>query len=760
MADGPDTARLRLAIFGVVQGVGFRPFVHGLARRIRLSGWVRNVGGGVVVEAEGERRLLAELEALIRDGAPAHALILGMEASWLKSQGGRGFHIVESEADEGAPPLVLPDLATCPECLREVLDPTERRFRYPFTNCTRCGPRFSIIEAVPYDRLRTTMKAFRMCADCRREFRDPVDRRHHAQPIACSRCGPRLSLTTAEGAVLAEEDDALRETVRALRAGRVVAVKGLGGYQLVARLGDRPTVERLRLAKRRGPKPFATMFPDISSVEKVCRVAATEHASLESSAAPIVLLARKRRGVGSAEHAAPGNPLLGVMLPTTPLHHLLLRDLGEPVVATSGNLADEPICIDDNEARRRLAGLAELFLAHDRAIIRHVDDSIVRVVAGREMVLRRARGFAPLPVLLPRPLPVPVMAHGADLKNAVAVGRGNLVMLGQHVGDLEHAPALEAHRAAVRDLPRLHQVHPAARAVDLHPGYHSSRIGEEAGGVVVRVQHHFAHALACLAENAVKPPALAVTWDGTGYGTDGTIWGGEFLIVEGDGYRRFAHLRPFPLTGGDAASREPRRAALGVLAAMGAQTVGPTVEAFSPEEHGPLVKAMQRGVNTAMTTSVGRLFDAVASLLGLRHQSRFEAEAAMELEWLAADARHDGKGHGMVLREGEHPGTALVVDWEPCLHDLLDERVRGVSAGVLSARFHQALVDCIVEVAQRAGLRDVLLTGGCFQNAWLLQGAAEALRRDGRVAHWPQRVPPNDGGIALGQVLAAAPALG
>jgi len=683
----------------------------------------------------------------------------------LEPVGACGFHIEASREAGGAPALVLPDLVTCPDCLREILDPRDRRYGYPFTNCTSCGPRFSIIEGMPYDRERTSMRGFVMCAACRREFEDPEDRRHHAQPIACPECGPQLRLCTPDGGVLVEKAAALDEAARALRQGKIVAVKGLGGYQLLVRAGDQAAVTRLRERKRRGEKPFALMFADLDQVAAVCHLSEDERTVLGSPAGPIVLLRRRgKRGVCAA--VAPGNPMLGVMLPTTPLHHLLLRAVGGAVVATSGNLSEEPICTDDAEALHRLGGMADLFLAHDRPIVRHVDDSIVRVLLGREMVLRRARGYAPLPVPVIRGRgdgggPV-VLAHGADLKNSVAVSVGDHVVLGQHIGDLGNEASLLAHERAAVDLPHLHGVRPEVHAVDLHPAYQSRRAGVEAveagKGALCEVQHHHAHALACMAENAVPAPALAVVWDGTGYGTDATIWGGEFLLEEEGGrWRRYAHLRTFPLPGGDAAAREPRRSALGVLDELGGQADGMLDQAFTPGERVPLAAAMRRGVNTVRTSSAGRLVDAVASLLGVRHRCQFEAQAAMELEFLADGAGRSGDGGGALFALDAPPrdGEPAILDWGPCIRGIVNDRLAGFPVEHLSARFHAAMVEGIVQVARHWGGERVLLSGGCFQNKRLLEGAVHALRAAGFRPFWHQRVPPGDGGVALGQVLAS-----
>lgn len=747
----PDRARVRADVRGTVQGVGFRPFAFRLAAELGLTGWVTNTPGGAVVEAEGPRAIIDEFLRRLRRDHPPACRIDALELAPVPPVGDTSFDIRPSATAGPVAVSVPPDLATCADCRREVFDSADRRFRYPFSSCTACGPRFSIVEAVPYDRARTTMRRFPLCPRCRAEYENPADRRFHAEPIACPDCGPRLELWRPDGAALAAGDDALGLAVEAVRAGRVVAVKGLGGFQLVCDARFAGAVAGLRRRKGREEKPFAVMVPDLSAAEACAEVSPAEARLLASPEAPIVLL-RARRATGLAAGVAPGNPLLGVMLPYTPLHHLLLADLGFPVVATSGNRTDEPICTDEREALARLAGLADVFLVHDRPIARPVDDSVVRVVLGRELVLRRARGYAPLIVPANEPLP-PLLAVGAHLKNtvAVAVAAPAGVGLSQHVGDLGSAEAHAAFRAAAVDLPALHGVHPVAVACDLHPDYASTRYAAETGLRVMPVQHHHAHVLACLADNGAAGPCLGVAWDGTGLGTDGTAWGGEFLRVAGAGFERVAHLRPFPLPGGDRAAREPRRAALGVLYELfGAdafdRTDLPPLRAFTDAERAVLRTALARGVNAPLTSAAGRLFDAVAALVGLRQVATFEAQAAAELEWAADET------------DGEYPFdfAGRVLDWGPAVRAVIGDVCRDECVGRIATRVHNTFAAMIVAVAARAGEPRVALTGGCFQNARLLTLAVGRLQAAGFEPLWHRRVPPNDGGIALGQVIAAA----
>ena len=749
--------RLRAEVCGLVQGVGFRPFVYRLATRLGLTGWVKNSPRGAIIEAEGDAGKLADFLRLLTEERPPLCVIHSLEPSYDAPVGSTAFAVAESEAEGPRTAWVLPDLATCNDCLHELFDPADRRYRYPFTNCTHCGPRFSIIEALPYDRARTTMRHFVMCADCRAEYEDPAERRFHAQPNACPECGPQLELWDAAGKSLAWRDDALRQTADRLRQGQVVAVKGLGGFHLMTDARDEAAVRRLRRRKGRDEKPLALMVPDVSTLRLHCEVSALEERLLCGPQAPIVLLRRKLVAAddlgGVAAAVAPANPYLGVMLPYTPLHHLLLAELGAPVVATSGNRSDEPICTDEREAVARLGEIADVFLVHNRPIVRHVDDSVVRVVLGQEMVLRRARGYAPLPVTVPDDMP-PLLATGAHLKNTVAVACGREVFLSQHVGDLETAPAFEAHRRVAADLPRLYNLKPQAVACDAHPAYLSTRLAEELGLPVVRVQHHHAHVLACAAENGLRGPVLGVAWDGTGYGPDGTVWGGEFLPVTQNGYRRLAHFRLFGLPGGDRAAREPRRAALGLLHELfGSQALARTdlapVRAFTPAELNVLGAMLERDVCTPRTSSAGRLFDAVAALIGLRQLSRFEGQAAMDLEFALAGFAVEDCYPFVVNTEG-------VIDWEPTVLAILQDLERSEPGGHIAATFHNTLAEIIVAVARRAGEEQIVLTGGCFQNIYLLTRAVERLVAEGFRTFWHRQVPPNDGGIALGQIMAAS----
>jgi len=747
--------RLRVIIRGAVQGVGFRPFIYRLAEELGLKGWVINNTQGVFIEAEAEQAALQQFLLRIEREKPAISFIQSLEHTYLDPVPYERFEIRESR-DGAKTALILPDIATCDGCLHEIFDPQNRRYRYPFTNCTNCGPRFSILEGLPYDRPRTSMRIFEMCPDCAAEYYNPRDRRFHAQPNACPKCGPHLQLWDANGNVVSRGDESLLRAGDAIRDGWIVAVKGLGGFHLMADASSEAAVHRLRQCKRREEKPFALMFPSLQAIASYAQVDALEQRLLCSPEAPIVLLRRQGRD-GLAEAIAPGNPYLGAMLPYTPLHHLLMRDLGIPVIATSGNVSDEPICTREQEAVLRLRGIADFFLVHNRPIARHVDDSVVRVMAGRELVLRRARGFAPLPVWLSDAAP-DVVAVGAHQKSAVAASVGDQVFISQHIGDLETMAAYGAFEQVIRDFADLYELRTRAIACDQHPDYFSSQYArKQTSAEVVAVQHHYAHALACMAENQIEAPALGISWDGSGYGPDGTVWGGEFLQVTHHGFERFAHLRTFHLPGGEKAVKEPRRVALSILRETFGSGLdglaGPaTLQGFTDLEHRLLEEMMDRGLHTPITSSAGRLFDAVASITGVRQICRFEGQAAMELEFLTHNV-NTGESYPFELSRKQ---DCFVVDWAAMIRSIVVDVQNAVPRSHIAAQFHNTLAEMMVEVAAAAGQNRVVLSGGCFQNRYLTERAVKRLRDEGFQPYWHQRVPPNDGGIALGQVAAVS----
>lgn len=742
--------RVKLVARGAVQGVGFRPFVYRLANELQLRGFISNSGDGVLIEAEGANVALRQFLLRLEKEKPPLAILQSVEASFLDPIGYEQFAIRESFGSGAKTALILPDLATCRDCLREIFQPNDRRFRYPFTNCTNCGPRFSIIEALPYDRANTSMKRFVMCSDCAREYADPSNRRFHAQPNACPRCGPQLAFLDSLGETIAAQNGALLEAAQAVCAGKILALKGLGGFQLLVDARNDEAVVRLRQRKHREEKPLAVMVSSIEEAREFCEVSDLEERLLSSPAAPIVLL-RSRRAL--APSIAPGNRDLGLLLPNTPLHHLFLREVGFPVVATSGNLSDEPICTDERDAVARLAQVADCFLVHDRPVVRPIDDSLARIMCDRELILRRARGFAPLPIALRHPVPT-MLAVGAHLKNAIALSVGANVFVSQHLGDLTTTEAQRAFRAAASDLPHLYEATPESIVCDLHPDYLSTKFAREQSARCVPVQHHCAHIASCMAENEIDGPLLGVAWDGTGLGSDGTIWGGEFFLVEDASFKRAAHLRTFRLPGGEAAVREPRRVALGLLHELLGDELWPNEQftaAFSSAEIRTLRAMLEKKINSPLTSSAGRLFDGVAALLGLCARCSFEGQAAMALEF-AIGAETAEAAYGFELK-GEAPVT---VDWAPVIFAILDDLRDRQPVDVVAAKFHNGLADCIVAVARRFAQEKVVLSGGCFQNRYLTERTVQRLQTAGFRPYWHQRIPPNDGGIALGQICLAS----
>jgi hydrogenase maturation protein HypF len=746
--------RIHVSVGGAVQGVGFRPFVYRLAHEEQLAGWVCNTPEGVEIEVEGEADSVEVFLERLSGDAPAHSRLNRCDVRPVEARNETGFQIVESRGAGAASVIVQPDLATCPDCLREIQTPTMRRFRYPFTNCTYCGPRYSIINRLPYDRQFTTMREFKMCPQCEEEYRNPADRRFHAQPIACPACGPQLEFWDTSGHCRAREEGALQLAADALRSGKIVAVKGVGGFHLMVDAQDGQAVARLRLRKRRPDKPLAIMAPGLLEAEVLANVSDLERSLLLSAAAPIVLMVARDESCIAAE-VAPGNPMMGIMLPSNPLHHLLMAELGFPVVATSGNISDEPLCTDEAEAYERLHSIADAFLMHNRPIARPLDDSIVRVAAGEPMLLRVGRGYAPIHMPVPGAEPG-VIAVGAHQKCTVAVSLKDAVVVGQHLGDQDNVLSINDHRACTQTLQKLYNVKPATVACDLHPDYSTTSFARTMEVPQASAQHHYAHALACAAENNAPLPSLAVTWDGTGYGTDDTSWGGEFLRVRLDGFDRVAHFRPFPLPGGDAASRDPRRSCFGLLHEFAgpdlASAVLHTTGCMTDQEIAILANMVRSGINTPITSSVGRLFDAVAFLVGLRGKCSFEGQAAMDLEFAACSSTRVDP-YTLEVRGGRN--GRRMIDWGPMVAELLQDVREHRSASTIAIRFHETLARVIVRIARTEAESTVLLTGGCFQNAKLLGRTVVLLRESGIEPRWNKVLPPNDNSISLGQAVAA-----
>ena len=751
-----------------MQGVGFRPFLYRLAATHGVRGWVRNTSWGVDLHIEGETASVAAYERELPLEAPAIARIESLESEAASAEGCERFEIRHSEAQSGAYQLVSPDLATCPQCLAEIRDPADRRYRYPFANCTNCGPRFTIIHAVPYDRPLTTMRAFQMCPACQAEYDDPLDRRFHAQPNACSVCGPQVTLTEPDGNPLQEGDAAMRAAAERLRNGQVLALKGLGGFQLACDARDPAAVARLRARKRRPDKPFAVMVADLAQAEVHALLDDAERELLASTAAPIVLC-RWRDESDLAPGLGPDTRRLGLMLPYTPLHHILLGDVGRPLVMTSGNLSEEPIARDNDEALRRLGGIADAFLLHNRGIHARYDDSVWFAPPSGPQPLRRARGYAPFPIRLPQKT-ASILACGAELKNTFCLTRDDYAFLSQHIGDMENVETLEHWQRTVALYRELFDIAPQIVAYDLHPDYAVSRQARTMAGRQLAVQHHHAHLAACLVDNGQEGPAIGVIWDGTGYGLDGHIWGGEFLIGDCRGFQRAAHLQYLPLPGGDEAVRRPYRIAWAYLQTLLGQEVAERALPDLPAlERETLTRMVAREINTAQTSSAGRLFDAFSALLGLSHETSYEAQAAIRLE-MAADKGAPGDSYPYGLApEGEPQRWGRTEDWvaqsqviglAPLFAAVLEDRARGLSVADIAYRLHDALAAMIVDVVERlgkeSGLRRVALSGGCWQNRLLLSLTVPRLRNSGFEVLLHRQAPANDGGIALGQAAIAA----
>ena len=761
--------RTLVRVEGIVQGVGFRPFVYSLATRLGLAGLVGNDVAGVFAEVEGPAAAVRQFLLALEQDAPPLARIERVSTQALQPDGSSGFSIAPSDATGQRSTLVSADTAPCDDCLRELADPADRRFGYPFINCTNCGPRFTIVRDVPYDRALTTMAGFAMCAQCAAEYHDPADRRFHAQPTCCPACGPRLALTDAAGTPL--PGDPITAAVRLLRQGQVLAIKGVGGYHLAVDARNESAAAALRERKHREDKPFAIMVADVAAARELCEVDEAAGSLLTSSRRPIVLLPRRpSAGQGSAGQpgadvalaVAPGNRHLGVMLPYTPLHHLLLGLAVGPIVLTSGNSSDEPIVYADADAVPRLGGIADAFLTHDRAIHIRTDDSVVRSFRGRTAVMRRSRGYVPEPLPLGIRARRPILACGAELKNTFCLAKGDRAFVSQHIGDLENFETLRSFTEGIEHFRRLFDITPEVVAHDLHPEYLSTKYAAELIGLeLTGVQHHHAHIASCIADNGEHGPVIGVAFDGTGYGTDGTIWGGEFLIAGLAGFERAGHLAGVPLPGGPAAIRQPWRMAAAYLDA--AYPDGPpeglAVERRNERRWDNVISMARRGLNSPVTSSAGRLFDAAAAILGVRDLINYEGQAAIELEQLA-DPAETGSYQAAIDQSGTGQGGLLRVRGADLIRGVTDDLAVGVEIGVISARFHNG-VAAVIEAGclllrERHGLATVALSGGVFQNQLLLNRTVHALERSGFRVLVHSRVPCNDGGISFGQAVVAA----
>ena len=755
-----DIFRIRISIRGVVQGVGFRPFVYQLATKHKLRGWVRNTSGDVKIDAEGEKNalglFLAEMESL----APPLAHIESISAEGEPAAGYKRFEIQESIPEAGKYQLVSPDIATCSDCLNEILSPDDRRYRYPFTNCTNCGPRFTIIEDIPYDRPKTTMSHFEMCPQCRQEYDNPLDRRFHAQPNACLRCGPALQLTDSNGEPLSESDP-LAAAAKLLRQGNIFAVKGLGGFLLACDATSEKTVNLLRKRKRRMAKPLAVMLTSMEEVREHCMVSDIEEELLTSPQCPIVLL--KRRAQSSvAKAVAPEIKYLGVMLPYTPLHHILIRDTGLPLVMTSGNLSEEPIARENDEAIRRLHGIADYFLLHNRGIYSRYDDSVAMVEVGKPQLIRRARGYAPYPIHLPFKARQ-VLACGAELKNTFCLTRENHAFLSQHIGDMENLETMEHFETTIELYKRLFRIQPEIIAYDMHPEYLSTKYARTLEQSLpeltfVPVQHHHAHIVSCLIDNGLQDKVIGVTFDGTGFGTDGCIWGGEFMIADCRGFERMGYLQYMPLPGGAAAIEKPYRMAVSYLYSLFGEAFIkwelPFLNNIDSFEVDLIRKQLEKKINSPLTSSCGRLFDAVSALTGIRGRIDYEAQAAIELEMLA-DENETGSYPFAIIEKN----SIYIVYLKEMFSAIIDDINKRSASTVIAMKFHNTMAQMVKQMCQRlarrTGIKQVALSGGVYQNRLLLRLTAEVLEASGFKVLTHSKVPANDGGISLGQAVIA-----
>jgi hydrogenase maturation protein HypF len=751
--------RKRIEVRGMVQGVGFRPYVYRLAVARQLTGGIANTASGVAIEIQGEPESVDEFLRALPAEAPPLARITDFDVREIACNGDLDFRIHASDKSEAARALIPPDIAVCDDCLRELFDPADRRYLYPFINCTNCGPRFTIVRSIPYDRPQTSMAAFEMCAQCRAEYDDPENRRFHAQPNACWECGPRAELWDARGEPISC-DDPVGEAAARLRAGAIVAVKGLGGFHLAADATNPGAVEKLRERKHRVEKPFAVMVPDLEAAAEFCELDDEERELLLSLERPIVILRRKNPSAIGAG-VAPFNPHLGIFLPYTPVHHLLFEKAQlRALVMTSGNVSEEPIAIGNSEAVARLAGLADFFLVHDREILRRCDDSVVRRSGGRVRQLRRSRGFVPVPVFLDREFPS-VLAVGGELKNTICVLQGRRVFLSQHIGDLENAEAYNFFGEAVEHWQNILEIQPDVVAYDLHPDYFSTRwaLGQK-GARAIGVQHHHAHIASCMAENHLAERVIGIALDGTGYGPDGRVWGGEILLADSLDFERGAHFSYVPMPGGAAAIREPWRMAASYLRhAFGPEIFRlaiPFVEQIPAAKLRTIFQMAERGVNSPLTSSCGRLFDAVAALAGLRHEVNYEAQAAIELE-ACRDESATGKPYTFSVRE---EGGVLHLDPAPAIRAIVEDLLRAATPGQISQRFHDGLACALAGVArrlrERTGLNSVCLSGGSFQNVYLAWELERLLVAEGFRVFTHSQVPAGDGGLSLGQAIVAA----
>lgn len=746
--------RIKIKIEGSVQGVGMRPFVFRIARKLNLKGFVQNNPEGVLIEVQGKENKLKEFLKILKEQKPTLVNYSKIETEEISLKKEKDFKIIKSEEKGRKITFILPDIATCKECVREIFNKKNRRYNYPFTNCTNCGPRFSIIQNIPYDRKNTTMKIFKMCKDCEREYHNPLDRRFHAQPNACPVCGPYVILKDMEGRIVSEREKAIEMAAKALEQGKILALKGIGGFQLLVRADSDERVIELRKRKKRDEKPFAIMFKTLKQIEKYAFLRNIEKEIILSPASPIVLV-KKKKNTKLSEECAPLNPYIGVMIPYTPLHHLLFKKIKFPCICTSGNLSEEPIVYKDEEAIHRLKGIADFFLLHTRPIERYIDDSVVKVINEKPVIFRRARGYAPLPFIVKKNMKK-ILALGAHLKNTIAISKENRIILSQHIGDLENQKAFNAFKKVIEDFKKLFDFEPDIIVCDAHPEYLSTKYAEEIKGdkILLKAYHHHAHITSCMLENNIKEKVIGISWDGTGYGKDGKIWGGEFLLCDFKNFERIATFREFGILGGDKAIKEPRRAAIGVLYEIFGDKsfeleLAPLISLREGEKK-LFKEAYKKELSIFKTTSAGRIFDAVSSLCNIKQKISYEGQSAMMLEWFAeTEKKSNIIPYPFDIVEKE----ILIIDWKPMIIEILEDIKNNKKISYIAFRFHITLAEIIERICKIFNGYKISISGGVFQNKLLTELVYKKLKN--RKIYMHSQIPPNDGGISAGQIIIA-----
>lgn len=752
--------RLKITITGLVQGVGFRPFIYNLATKLKLNGFIKNTSSGVVIDIEGAKKSLDLFLEKLEIEKPINSKIHTLKKEFADPAHYKNFNIKNSYDIDTINAFISPDLSVCNECVSEMFDKSNKRYLYPFTSCINCGPRFSIIERIPYNRKNTSMKDFKMCKSCEEEYHNPKNRRFHSEINTCSECGPEVTLWDKNGKVLFKKEDSILKTVELIKDGKILAAKGLGGFHLIVDAKNSEAISELRKRKNRKEKPLALMFPSIDAVEEFCYISEVERSILLSKECPIIIL-KKKNNVSLPEIISPNNPYLGVMLPYTPLHHILIKHLNTPIICTSGNLSNEPICINEDEAKERLKDIADYFLVHDRKILYPIDDSVVKVMADRAVVFRSGRGYAPQAIVLKENTPN-IISMGGHLKNTVSISVGDKVFMSQHIGDLENEKAYKIFQNTVENFKRLYNFSPIIVSCDMHPDYLSTKYAYKENKNVYQVQHHHAHILSCMAEHSIDYPVLGIAWDGTGLGLDKTIWGSEFLTVEKNNFKRVAYFSHFKLPGGEKAIKEPRRIALGLLYDVFGDDLFEmrdvkTIQAFSKNELKILKEMLKKDISCVLTSSVGRIFDAISSILGLRQFTDFEGQAAMELEFEGEKFKTNKYYLFEIINDNE--SEPIIISWSKMIHEIIEDMKNNISISEIACKFHNMLVEIIIEIAKIISIEKIVLSGGCFQNKYLTEYSIKRLTEENFKPYFHHKIPPNDGGISLGQLIAVKDSL-